>query len=197
MRLLFKLTNVLAKIVILCGKAAAWALIPLMMIIVLDVILRRFFVIGSVRLQEAEWHLHAILFMLCLGYAYVANAHVRIELMRGNLSGWGQALIELIGGAFLLLPLCWMLIANGMDLVERSYAIGEGSPHPSGLPHRWAIKSVIPLGFSLLAISGLAMLLRSLAFLFGSRQLRHEIVAQAAFEERTIAEVERVQERTV
>ena len=61
------------------GKIAAWAGLALILVTIFDVITRRFFVLGSTKLQEAEWHLHTILFVFCLGYAYMKDAHVRID----------------------------------------------------------------------------------------------------------------------
>jgi TRAP-type mannitol/chloroaromatic compound transport system permease small subunit len=189
MRTLFRISNLLARVLMTLGKIAAWSFVPLMMIIVVDVVMRRYFVIGSIRLQELEWHLHTILFMFCLGYAYLANAHVRIELIRERLPEWARLTIELIGAVALLLPLCWILVTYSIDLVQRSYAIGEASPHAGGLPHRWLIKSVLPLGFALLALSGVVTLLRTVALLFGSPELREEIYQRSQSEERKIEDV--------
>jgi TRAP-type mannitol/chloroaromatic compound transport system permease small subunit len=36
--------------------------------------------------------------------------------------------------------------------VQQSYSIGETSPDPGGIPLRWAVKGLIPLGFALLAL---------------------------------------------
>ena len=184
MRAVFSLSNILASITILCGRVGAWAFFPLMLIIMLDVVMRRFFVIGSIRLQELEWHFHAILFLLCLGYAYLANAHVRIELISERLPDRVRVLFELLGVVLLMLPLCWILLSYSIDLVGRSYASGESSPHPAGLPYRWMIKTVMPVGFALLIASGVASLLRSIILLFGPAELRDQVVARVAQETR-------------
>jgi TRAP-type mannitol/chloroaromatic compound transport system permease small subunit len=44
--------------------------------------------------------------------------------------------------------------------VHQSWLRAESSPNPGGLPYRWALKSLIPLGFALLALQGLAHALR-------------------------------------
>lgn len=184
MRAIFSLSNILSRIAILCGRVGAWAFFPLMLIIMLDVVMRRFFVVGSIRLQELEWHFHAILFLFCLGFAYLANAHVRIELISERLPDRARVLIELLGLAILMLPLCWILLSYSIDLVLRSYASGESSPHPGGLPYRWMIKAVMPVGFTLLIVSGVASLLRSIILLFGKPELREHVIARVAQEAR-------------
>lgn len=187
MRAAFSLSNILSRIAMLSGRVGAWAFFPLMLIIMLDVVMRRFFVIGSIRLQELEWHFHAILFLLCLGFAYLANAHVRIELISERLPERARVLIELLGVALLMLPLCWVLLTYSIDLVGRSYASGESSPHPSGLPYRWMIKAVMPIGFTILLASGVASLLRSIILLFGPTELREQVLARMTQEARRLS----------
>ena len=121
---------------------------------------------------DIEWHLHATLFMLCLGYGYLSNAHVRIQLLREHFSDKVQLLLEIVGILLLLLPLCWVLIDYSSDLVRRSYVANERSPHASGLPYRWAIKALLPIGFGLLFASAVSVLLRATVLLFGSAELK-------------------------
>ena len=86
LKILLKTSESLEKIVSIFGKFGSWLAIPLISIIIFDIITRRFFVLGSTKLQEMEWHLHAALFLLALGYAYVKNSHVRIEVIRESFS---------------------------------------------------------------------------------------------------------------
>ena len=82
LKILLKISESLEKIVSIFGKIGSWLAIPLISIIIFDIITRRFFVLGSTKLQEMEWHLHTSLFLLVLGYAYLKDAHVRIEIVR-------------------------------------------------------------------------------------------------------------------
>ncbi|MBT4109151.1 MAG: hypothetical protein HOE34_03360, partial [Pelagibacterales bacterium] len=75
---LLKISSKLENILEAIGKLGAWLSLPLIGIIMFDIISRKFFVLGSTKLQEMEWHLHAALFLLALGYAYLKNSHVRI-----------------------------------------------------------------------------------------------------------------------
>lgn len=174
MRALLTISDALAKLTTGIGQAAAWLFIPLMFVISADVISRRFFTIGSIQLQELEWHLHAILFLMCLGYAYVANSHVRVELLREHYSPRLMALVELFALVFLVLPLFGILIKYSSDLVFRSYVSGERSPHAGGLEYRWMIKFAMPVGFTILALSAVSTVLRCLVLVFGSEELRQK-----------------------
>ena len=97
------------------GQATAWLQIPLVLIIVFDAITRRYirslpFVIehdlhvyfNSPVIQDAEWHLHTIIFFGALGYAYARNAHVRLDIFRPRFSARGRLWVEFLGGLLLI-----------------------------------------------------------------------------------------------
>jgi TRAP-type mannitol/chloroaromatic compound transport system permease small subunit len=165
----------LDRVITRIGKVAAWAGLGLITVTVFDVITRRFFVLGSTKLQELEWHFHVVLFALCLGYAYIKDAHVRIDLVRENLSERTQWWLELAGCLLFLLPYCALIIWFGIDFTHRSFANHEISASATGLTHRWIIKSMIPIGFSILALSGIAIVLRKIVELFGPPELRSKV----------------------
>ena len=175
MELLIRVSEGLDRVITKIGKFAAWAGLGLILVTIFDVVTRRFFVLGSTKLQEAEWHLHVILFALCLGYAYMKDAHVRIDLVRENLSERSQWWIELAGCLLFLIPYCALIVYYGIDFVERSYATSEISASATGLTHRWLIKLMIPVGFSILALAGLAVVLRKIVELFGPEELRRKV----------------------
>jgi TRAP-type mannitol/chloroaromatic compound transport system permease small subunit len=170
------------------AKVAAWAGVALIVVTVFDVITRRFANLGSTKLQEAEWHLHAILFAFLIGYAYIKDAHVRIDLVRERLSERAQWWLELIGCLFFLIPYCFLVVWYGIDFAVRSYEIGEVSASATGLSHRWIIKSVVPLGFGLLGLAGIAIAFRKIVELFGPPDLREKVY------ETEVAEIEHLDE---
>jgi TRAP-type mannitol/chloroaromatic compound transport system permease small subunit len=153
------------------AKIAAWAGVVLIGVTIFDVITRRFLVLGSTKLQEFEWHMHVVLFGLLIGFAYLKDAHVRIDLVRERLSERTRWWIELLGCVLFLLPYCALVVYFSYDFAVRSFMNQEISASATGLTHRWIIKSVIPIGFGLLALAGLAVLFRKLVELFGPPEL--------------------------
>jgi TRAP-type mannitol/chloroaromatic compound transport system permease small subunit len=143
------------------GSLAAWLCLPIVAIIVADVVFRRFFAIGSVMLQELEWHLHTVLFLFAAGLAYQRNAHVRIDVVAQQFSEWTRAWIELGGCVLLLLPYAGVVGWLSVAFVQRSWGFGEVSPDPGGLPYRWLIKATMPVAFALLFLQGLTVALGS------------------------------------
>ncbi|KZB57474.1 C4-dicarboxylate ABC transporter permease [Thalassospira lucentensis] len=173
MEALLKLSDGIDALVSRIGKWAALLAVPLMLTIMYDVIQRKFGGQGSIKLQELEWHLHTGLFMLCFGFAYIRDAHVRIELIRDNLRPRTRAIIEMIGAIICILPFCALVLYFGFDFVLRSYETHEVSAATTGLTHRWIIKSTIPVGFGLLAMAGLSVFLKCYVFVFGPSNLRN------------------------
>ena len=164
---LLKISLKLENILVFIGKIGAWLSLPLIGIIIFDIISRRFFVLGSTKLQEMEWHLHAALFLLALGYAYVKNSHVRIEVIRESFSTKIKSILEVIGILFFILPYTALIVWFGLDFVSRSFQMNEVSSALTGLSHRWIIKSFVPMGMAFLWLAGISVLCRNLAYLIG------------------------------
>ncbi|MCB1481222.1 MAG: TRAP transporter small permease subunit [Rhodobiaceae bacterium] len=173
-------------IVIWVGRIAAWLFVPMMIIITYDITQRKIiewdsdfinsvFFLDSNKLQELEWHLHAALFLLCLGYAYVKDAHVRIELIRDHLANRTRVWMELIGICLFLLTYSFLIVKFGYTFAERSWSIGEVSAAQTGLTHRWIIKGTMPIGFGLLFMAGLSAAFKCMVYLFGPDDLRPEV----------------------
>ncbi len=171
------------RIVTIIGKLAAYLFIPMMVVILYDVSQRKIieydsgfidsgYYFSSTKMQELEWHLHAVLFALCLGYAYVKDAHVRIELVRDRLPARTRVWLEMLGILVFLLPYCIIIGKLGYTFAERAWMSGEVSAAQTGLSHRWIIKAVLPLGFVILGAAGIGALLKCWIYLFGPAELQ-------------------------
>ena len=175
MELLIRFSDGIDWLLTRVAKVAAWAGVALITVTIFDVVTRRFLVLGSTKLQELEWHFHVILFSLLLGYAYIKDAHVRIDLLRERLKERTQWWLELLGCVLFLLPFCSLVVYFSTDFAIRSFNQNEISASATGLTHRWIIKSFIPIGFALLGLAGLAVLLRKIVELFGPPDLRRRV----------------------
>lgn len=186
-RFMMDASNGLQKFVERVGITAALLFVPMMLIIVYDVLQRKYLgydpgftntewyqVFTSTKLQEMEWHLHGALFLMTLGYGYVKDAHVRIELVRDMLRPRTRVWIELLGSVLFLVPYCYVIMQYGSEMAIRSYSIGESSAAQTGLDHRFVIKSLLPLGFTMMALAGMSVALKCVVYLFGPPSLREE-----------------------
>lgn len=147
------------------GKAGSLILPILILTILINVILRYVFNIGLVELEEVQWHLNAIVVMSCLAYTYQADEHIRVDIFHNRFSPKRRAWVEILGILFLFFPYVILVAWHAWGITSYSWSLREGSPMPSGLPARYIIKGVMALGLSLLALQGVAILFRNIAFL--------------------------------
>jgi len=155
------------------GRATAWLVLGMVVVIGFDVTMRYLFQAGSVGLQELEWHLFALVFLFGAGYTFKHNGHVRVDIFYHgrHMDSRRRAWVDLLGGLLFLLPFCLLIIISSLPFVTSSFTIGEGSPDPGGLPYRFLLKAAIPVGFALLLLQGLAHMLRSLQILLGNNEI--------------------------
>jgi TRAP-type mannitol/chloroaromatic compound transport system permease small subunit len=170
------------------GKWACWLILPLILVTVFDVIARKLIwiqiwlvenlgrIFESTLLQELEWHFHTALFALVLGYGYIYNTHVRVDLIRENLSFRKKAWLEMIGLSFFLLPYCAIVIYFALVYAYDSFMINEISASQVGLSHRWVIKSVLVFGLVVAVISGVAVWLQVAIVLWGPKDVRFPLM---------------------
>ncbi|MBW2383826.1 MAG: TRAP transporter small permease subunit [Deltaproteobacteria bacterium] len=151
-----------------CGEILSWIWLLLLAVIVSNVTLRYVFGEGRVELEELQWHLYAVGFLGGLSYCVPADAHIRVDFLRDRLSPRMQAWVELYGILLLLLPFCGLVLVFAVPFVAESWASGEVSPSPGGLPARWLIKAALPIGAALLTIAYVSRLLRVSSLLFGA-----------------------------
>ncbi|WP_164718139.1 TRAP transporter small permease subunit [Colwellia sp. Arc7-635] len=139
------LINRLKKFIDVVGNICSLLMILMILNVFYDVVLRYFFNDVSIGMQELEWHLFAAMFMFGIGYSLKEDAHVRVDIFYDQLSEQKKAIINIIGSLVLALPFALLLIYFSWNYTYEAYAIGEGSGDPGGLPHRWIIRSVIPV----------------------------------------------------
>ncbi|MEZ5559389.1 MAG: TRAP transporter small permease subunit [Pseudomonadales bacterium] len=152
------------------GHCISWLWLALLVIIVANVLLRYVFGEGRIEFEEIQWHLYATGFLLGLGYAVERDAHIRVDVVHERLSERFKAWIELYGILLLLLPFIALILVYSVPFVWQSFSLSEVSQAPGGLPLRWLIKAMLPLGFLVLLIATLSRLTRVWAQLFFSVQ---------------------------
>lgn len=147
------------------GHATAWLAVILILVIIVDVSLRYAFNITSVATGELEWHLFAALFLLSSAWTLSEDKHVRVDVFYNRYSDRTKAIVNLLGTLFFLLPFCVIAISESIPFVTNSFGLRETSPDPGGLPARYIIKSMIPIGFTFLGLQAISEMLKSISIL--------------------------------
>ena len=162
---LIKLGNKIDAFTELSGKCISWLVLILVLLVGYDVSMRYIFNSGSIGLQELEWHLFSIIFLISAAYTLKHNEHVRLDILYRSrfLNDQHRAWIDAAGALLILLPFCLLIIISAWPFVTQAYIHNEASPDPGGLPLRWLIKSMIPLGFGLLLLQAIAEIIKKLS----------------------------------
>ena len=148
------------------GRWASWLWLVLLAIVVLNVVLRYAFGEGRIEFEEIQWHLYSAGFLLGLSYAYQADAHIRVDVLHERFSPELKAWIELYGIILFLVPFLALVLVFSVPFVIASFELNEVSQAPGGLPMRWAIKAILPVGFVLLSLATVSRPSRVWTFLF-------------------------------
>jgi TRAP-type mannitol/chloroaromatic compound transport system permease small subunit len=157
------------------ARGAAWLMLVLVFVITFDVVTRKFNLsipgIGSTKLQDLEWFLHATIFVFWFGYGYIINAHVRVDVLTQDLDLRRKCWLDLIGCFLFALPFSYLLARDGIRNAYVAWQILEGPESGTGLGYRYIIKTLFAIGLSLLFVSVLAMIVRLATHLFLSHRI--------------------------
>jgi len=166
------------------ARVFGWLFIALVIVICWDVLTRKLgFQIpgfGSTPIQELEWHLHGALFLFWLGYAYIRNSHVRIDVFTSNKTPRQQAKLEVFGILVFAIPYCIVATYFSFLFAHVSFLQNERSDAPNGLEYRWILKGCLFLGLVLVDLAVASVLMRKLVMLFGSPDLAARAASPAA-----------------
>lgn len=149
------------------GKLAMWLILAATLISTGNAVVRKVFGTSSNAWLEIQWYLFAAVFMLGGGYAFLRNAHVRIDFVSGKFSDRTRNWIDVFGIVVFLFPLCYMMTTLGWPLFMNALNSGEMSSNSGGLI-RWPVYALIPAGFTLLFLQGVSELIKRFAFLTGN-----------------------------
>ncbi|MCX8004893.1 MAG: TRAP transporter small permease subunit [Burkholderiaceae bacterium] len=148
------------------GRAIIWLVLAAVLISAGNAVMRKTFSLSSNAWLELQWYLFSAVFLLGAGYAFLRNAHVRIDFISARLSARTRSWIDIVGIVVFLMPLCVMLIDMSWPLFVRAWQSGEMSQNAGGLI-RWPVYLLIPVGMTLLLAQAVSELIKRVAFLRG------------------------------
>ncbi|MBS1178967.1 MAG: transporter small permease subunit [Proteobacteria bacterium] len=166
----------------LIGKLIRWLVLASVLISAANAIIRKAFNISSNGFLEIQWYLFAGVFLLGSGFAFMRNAHVRIDFISGKLSKRANTIIDILGILVFIVPLCLLMVWLSWPLFTNALATGEMSQNAGGLI-RWPAYLLMPLGFGLLFLQALSELVKRIAFLKGLRDEPMSVEAVKSDEE--------------
>jgi len=151
------------------GKVSSVLVLVLSLLVVYDALSRYLFHEGSVALQELEWHIFDVVFLVGLSYALKSDEHVRVDIFYSRFSSKTKAVVNLISMLFLVLPFSLMVIYTSSNFIYLSFLQDEISSDPGGLKYRYIIKGFIAFGFVLLSLQAVSEAIKNIKILRGGK----------------------------
>jgi TRAP-type mannitol/chloroaromatic compound transport system permease small subunit len=138
------------------GRAVSWLSLAMILVVFGDVLMRYLFRTTYVATQELEWYLFGTLYLLAAGYTLLHDEHVRVDIVYSKLTPRARARLNFVLFWIFFFPSCLLVIYTAWPFVRNSWLVWEGSPDPGGIRGRWALKSMIIVGFVLLLVQGIS-----------------------------------------
>ena len=179
------------------GKAAAWLIIGLMLLVCAEVFKRYYLNAPTAWIFDASNMFYGTLFMLAGAYGLAQNAHVRGDFLYGSMRPRTQAALDLLLYFLFFLPGIMALIYAGYRFAGNSWRIGEHSSVTADGPPIYPFKTVIPIAGALIILQGLSEIVRCIVCLkTGEWPSRLKDVTEIDVVEEQLAQSEHVDDAT-
>lgn len=148
---------------------AAWALLANALLIASNAVMRKLFAIAWPVLFDLQWHFFAAVVLLMAAYTLQLDQHVRVDVLSSGIGERGRLWIDLLGLLGILLPVCAAVVWITLPQAVHAFLAGETRASRESLSDLpvWVIKGLVPVGFLLLALQGVAEAIRCVAALRG------------------------------
>lgn len=160
--LLMRMINLINRII---GNTFSWLALGIVVVCFWVVVERYAF--GNTRLwmQDLYPWMNGVMFTAVAGFALYRNDHVRVDIFFRPAPVRRKALMDLIGVIAFLMPFMYVVWTYCFNFVQRSWRLMEASANPGGMPGLWVLKTFILVFAVLVALQGVAMLIRSVLIL--------------------------------
>lgn len=152
-------------------QLVSWFTLIMVFLTFLIVVLRYGFNLGWIAMQESVMYLHVVVFLLGAAHTLKVNEHVRVDIFYRKMSRKKQALVNVFGTLFLLMPVNFLVFILSFNYVVNAWGLLESSPEAGGLPLVFLLKSFILVFAITMNLQGLAELIRNLFLLKAPAEL--------------------------
>ena len=171
------------------GHAFAWCIVILTLGTCFEVMMRYVFNDPTSWAFDLSYMMYGAVFYMAGAYTLSRSGHVRADMFYRKWPERTQATVELVLYVIFFFPGILALVVAGSDYGIESLRIREVSVNsPAGMPI-WPLKMMIPIGAGLMALQGLAEVLRCAqclrdgqwtARMHDVEELEKQILAEAA-----------------
>jgi TRAP-type mannitol/chloroaromatic compound transport system permease small subunit len=147
------------------GKAAAWLIISLMVVVCAEVFKRYVLNAPTAWIYDINNMMYGTLFMMAGAYTLAQDGHVRGDFLYGSMKPRTQAMLDLVLYFVFFFPGIAALLYAGWEYAGDSWRINEHSNVTADGPPVYHFKTVIPVAGALVLLQGVAEVVRCVACL--------------------------------
>jgi TRAP-type mannitol/chloroaromatic compound transport system permease small subunit len=147
-------------------RVAAWLVLVVTLVSSLNATVRWAFNYSSNAYLDLQLYLFAAVFLICAGYTFLENEHVRIDVLFSRFSRRTKLWVDVFGIVFFLLPFAGLTLWLSWAPFVDAFFSKETSPNAGGLIV-WPARLLVVIGFFLLVAQGISELIKRLAELRG------------------------------
>lgn len=174
MTILGRIAAIICAINAVVGTILSWLSVGIVLVCFTVVVQRYVFAVSHVWMQDLYVWLNGAMFTGVAGFALLRDNHVRVDIFYRPATPRKKAVIDLVGVVLFLLPAMFVVWTYALPFVQRSWRYGEASANVGGMPGLYALKTFILVFAALIALQGVAMILRSVLMLAGREDLAPE-----------------------
>lgn len=137
----------------------AGAGIVLVVMVLVNVVLRYGFGMGSIKLQDLAGYAFAVFLITSLPVCLARGGHVRVEVFSERMSPVYLRGADMVALVLFMIPLFALIIWAGWGDLTYSWHVREGSSTPGGLGGQYLVKTVLPVAAGLMIVQGVAAVL--------------------------------------
>jgi len=155
-----RLILLLDRISTLVGKAFAWLIALLMLVVCCEVVKRCLLNLPSAWVYDVTAMLYGACFIMCGAYTLAQNGHVRGDFLYSSMRPRLQAGLDLMLYLLFFFPGILSLCFAGWDYARDSWMIHEHTSTSSEGPPLYHFKTLIPIAGALVLLQGMAEVAR-------------------------------------
>lgn len=163
-----KISSVFDQISEWTGRIFIWCIVPLTVLSVSEVIMRRFFASPTIWSFETVTQIYGFYFMMVASYALLHKSHVSIDIFTMRLSPKTRAVVALISYLIFFFPFTIICLWKSYLYAAESWVMRETS-WSSFAPPLYPLKTAMTIAFALLILQGISEFIKEILNIKGAR----------------------------
>ena len=155
-----KIIFIIEKITLKVGRTTSWLILFMTLTAFSVALLRYFFNIGFVWMQESYIWMHGLVFLLGSSYTLLEDKHVRIDIFYRRFNEKYKAYVNILFSFFFIFQFIFIISKYSIPYILKSWASLEKSREAGGLHFLYLYKTSIILFCFLLFIQTISLILR-------------------------------------